>query len=105
MMFASVVSDPVVHRMGWVLVHSIWQFALIALLTAAALSALRTKAAMTRYATALIAMALLGGSPAVSWVMVGRVAPSAIAATGQTALVASGLPDCLLYTSDAADES
>ena len=54
-------SDSMV-RLGWALVHSVWQVALLALLMAAILAALRGRSADLRYAcacTGLVAMLLL----------------------------------------------
>lgn len=52
-----VFSAPLAERIGWVLVHSIWQGTIVALILAMALRLLRQRSAETRYLSA--AMALL----------------------------------------------
>ena len=46
-------------RIGWVLVHSLWQFALVALLAMALHRALRRRSAITRYSVLLYLLDLL----------------------------------------------
>ena len=43
------ISPMVVERLGWVLVHSLWQFALIALLASVTVRLLRRHSAALRY--------------------------------------------------------
>ena len=47
---------PVVESIGWALVHSIWQIALVAALYAVARSALRNRSALLRYGLACVAL-------------------------------------------------
>ena len=54
-------------RIGWVLVHSLWQFALVALLVAMLQWALRRRSAATRYGVLLAAMSIAVALPAVTW--------------------------------------
>lgn len=61
------VSVEQLDRIGWVLIHSLWQFALVALLAAALQWALRHRMARARYATLLAAMSLVVALPAVTW--------------------------------------
>jgi len=56
-----------VERMGWVLVHSLWQFALAAFIAVMLQRALQRRSATTRYAALLTAMALMVASPVATW--------------------------------------
>jgi hypothetical protein len=58
-MFELLTQSAWVDRIGWVLVHSLWQFLLVALAAAVLHRALRRCSAATRYAALLAAMALL----------------------------------------------
>jgi hypothetical protein len=62
-------SETVVERLGWVLLHSLWQFGLVALLAAVAVRAIRPKSAARRYAVLVVAMAVLVAAPAATWVL------------------------------------
>jgi len=67
--FASLGSFPAaaVERFGWVLVHSLWQFALVAALAGAAAGAMRRSSAAARYGMLVVAMTVLVAAPAVTW--------------------------------------
>src|SRR5262245_9165408 len=58
---------PVVERIGWLLVYSVWQFALIALLMAIVLRVMRRAPAGVRYAVALVGWGLMLMAPALTW--------------------------------------
>ncbi|MEM8996791.1 MAG: M56 family metallopeptidase, partial [Acidobacteriota bacterium] len=81
---------------AWTLLHFVWQGALIALLTAAALRGLSRASSQARYAAALTGLALMALAPAVTYRVL-AVAPStgeatlASATTGVTG-GAAGLP-------------
>src|SRR5262245_57546531 len=60
-------SESVVERLGWVLVHSLWQFALVALLAGAWGRALRRHSATTRYGVLVVAMAVSLAAPLATW--------------------------------------
>ena len=62
-------SDVLVHRIGWLLVHSVWQFALIAVLLAVLLRLLRGASAGTRYVIALVGWGAMLIAPLVTWPM------------------------------------
>lgn len=65
-----ILSSDCMVRLGWALLHSVWQVALLALLVAAVLAALRGRSAELRYAWAcmgLVAMLLL---PAITYFLV-----------------------------------
>ena len=54
-----VFSAPLAERIGWVLVHSIWQGIIIALLLAVVLRLLLRRSAQSRYLAASIALAAI----------------------------------------------
>ena len=54
--FASLMPAAVVDRIGWVLMHSIWQFAFLALAALVIMRVLQRSAATNRYAVLLTAM-------------------------------------------------
>lgn len=54
-------------RIGWVLVHSLWQFALVAVLAVALQWALKRCSASTRYRALLAAMCILVAGPVATW--------------------------------------
>ena len=68
-------SANLVERLGWVLVHSLWQFSLIALLTAAAASLLRRNSPALRYGVFALAMACGVLSPAATWFLTSSASP------------------------------
>jgi hypothetical protein len=82
-------SADVVERLGWVLVHSVWQFALIALLAGALVRALRQYSAATRYGVLVVAMAMLVATPFVTWLLMPNDVPTH---RNRVAFSASGLP-------------
>ncbi len=55
------------ERIGWVLVHSLWQFALVALLAVLLQRALQRRSAITRYRALLVAVFLLVAVPVATW--------------------------------------
>jgi beta-lactamase regulating signal transducer with metallopeptidase domain len=57
----------VVDRLGWALVHSLWQFAAIAFFALALEHALRRRTAALRYGVLLLALVVMAASPAVTW--------------------------------------
>ncbi len=61
------IPTSVVERLGWVLVHSAWQFALIALVALAIQRAMNRCSATARYWTLLVMLAGMTVSPAVTW--------------------------------------
>jgi beta-lactamase regulating signal transducer with metallopeptidase domain len=65
-----------VDRLGWTLVHSLWQFALVALLFALASRGALVRSARRRYAAGLIALAALMLLPAATWMQSGDSTPS-----------------------------
>jgi GWxTD domain-containing protein len=61
--FALHASQPLVHAVGWALLHFCWQGALVALSLACVLAFVPQRAARTRYAAACVAMALMAVLP------------------------------------------
>lgn len=64
------------QRLGWTLVHSIWQVTLLALVAGLVLACLRRHSARLRYNLAVLCLALMLLAPAITWSMV-TIAPSA----------------------------
>lgn len=59
-----------VERLGWMLVHSLWQLAVVAVLAAVLLRLLRNRSARSRYAVAVAMLALMAIGPLVTWCLV-----------------------------------
>ena len=53
--------SPYAERIGWVLVHTIWQFALLAFLAVVLQRSLHHRTAATRYGALLAVMSLVTG--------------------------------------------
>ena len=85
--FEPLLEYPLTQAIGSALLHFVWQGALIACLTALALSALRRSAADVRYIVASIGLALMLTLPVVTAVQRYRAAPgTTTAATASAAL-------------------
>lgn len=65
-------SDPVVQRLGWALVHTLWEGAVAAALLWIALRVMCNRSADARYAIAYAALAVLAALPVVNFVLVPR---------------------------------
>lgn len=63
----------VVERVGWVLLHSVWQFALLAILSALVIRSLQQSSANIRYSFLVFAMASVVFCPVVTWYLQGPV--------------------------------
>ena len=72
-MLHAIAQSPWVEQIGWVLVHSLWQFTLVALLAGGLRWALRRRSAATRYAALLAAMLIIVAMPAATWFVIGSV--------------------------------
>jgi beta-lactamase regulating signal transducer with metallopeptidase domain len=101
------ISEAVVERLGWVLVHSLWQFALVALLAGAFVRALPRGSAGTRYGVLVFAMALSLTAPLASWVLQPDNAPDGSAGRVESvpALVLQGATSRVTDTSPRAGDS
>jgi beta-lactamase regulating signal transducer with metallopeptidase domain len=72
------VGRPFAEALGWALVHSLWQDALVAALAAVALATLCRTAADVRYVVASLALTLMLALPAVTaWTTFAALAPGA----------------------------
>src|SRR5262245_23647743 len=60
----AMLGSSVVHRIGWMLLHSLWQSAMVALLLAVILKWLRCAPAEARYFVACVALMLMVAVPA-----------------------------------------
>ncbi len=59
-----------VERLGWMLVHSLWQLAVVVILTVVLLRFLRNRSAQIRYTVAVAMLALMAIGPVVTWCLV-----------------------------------
>ena len=55
----AIFTHPLLHALGWILLHFLWQGALVALLLAGVLTLLRERLSHARYAAACAALALM----------------------------------------------
>ena len=63
-----------VERLGWTLVHSAWQLAMVAIVAALVDLGLRRRSANARYAVGVAALVMMFALPCVTWTLV-AVAP------------------------------
>lgn len=91
------------EQMGWVLLHSLWQGALVAVLLAGVLWMLRGSSARLRYAASVTALAAMLALPVVTWSLLTEATPtpSADATLDPAALTA---PIVVMESSAAAAE-
>ncbi|MBI3864801.1 MAG: M48 family metalloprotease [Planctomycetia bacterium] len=66
------ISAATVDRLGWVLLHSFWQFVLIAMVAAVLQRQLRQSKAATRYLVLLAGFSAIVLVPAVTWLIIPR---------------------------------
>jgi beta-lactamase regulating signal transducer with metallopeptidase domain/WD40 repeat protein len=59
-----------IERLGWVLVHSLWQFAAVALLAGLTVLVFRRRTATLRYGLLVLAMAVSVAAPVATWFLV-----------------------------------
>src|SRR5437660_799074 len=62
-------SAAFIDRLGWVLVHSIWQFACLAMVVAIFQRATQRLSAAVRYSALLVALAAMIAIPMATWVL------------------------------------
>jgi beta-lactamase regulating signal transducer with metallopeptidase domain len=95
--------DPeVVHRLGWALVHFVWQGAALAALAAVMLRGLRRRTAAVRYLAACAALAAMVAVPAATLSLVPPAPTVAQRATGAE-IPRSETPAAVVWTSLPAD--
>ena len=63
----SITDNPFAHRLGWALIHSLWEGALGAGVFALLRLGLRRRSANVRYAASCIMLALLAATPAITF--------------------------------------
>lgn len=64
---AWILSEATMERLGWILVHSLWQFLLTAILVLVVLRFMKRSSAILRYAFLVFAMAACVVSPVATW--------------------------------------
>jgi len=105
---ARFMGDATVHRLGWSLVHFLWQGAVIGAFVAAVLIALRRASANTRYLAACCGLLLMVASPIVTFLVLpqpeigeattGEALPSVVDGPEQSVAVAPSVPVQSLVT-------
>src|SRR5215211_5972499 len=63
------VQMPLVQRLGWVLVHSLWQGTAVGFLLVMALGAMRRTSANARYLAACVAIVLFAAAPLMTFLV------------------------------------
>lgn len=71
----SLAVQPFVARLGWTLLHFLWQGALIAAAYGVARTALRAVVPNVRYILGCAALAVLAGAPVITWILLGPTPP------------------------------
>lgn len=85
----SYLDSPLAHRIGWTLVHTVWQDLIIAILFAMALLSLRRAAPNARYLAASVALAAIAIAPVVTFMVLPSVS---VSLEGPQADLAKGFP-------------
>ncbi|HAL45778.1 MAG TPA: hypothetical protein DCP47_07685 [Phycisphaerales bacterium] len=80
----NLISQEAVQRIGWTLIHFIWQGALIALLLVIVLRLIRKQSSNLRYAVACAAMLFMVAAPAVTFGLLSKEMISTNVEIGQT---------------------
>ncbi|MDB5174037.1 MAG: TonB domain/peptidase domain protein, partial [Phycisphaerales bacterium] len=78
--------SPLIHRIGWTLLHSLWQGLLIALLLAMVLAVLRRRSPQSRYLASCAAMVALAIAPVITFM---AAPPPRIASTGLNSIAST----------------
>jgi len=86
----TIFAQPIVRRLGWALLHFVWQGAAVALLLAAAMRALRRSTANSRYVVACAVMLMMILLPVIT--MLRTDAPAPIMSAEKPKAVAPGSP-------------
>ncbi len=85
-------SQPVWHRLGLTLVHFLWQGLAVAVIACAAVRVLRLRRGNPRYAAYLLAFAMMAVSPLLTFMVLDRPAPSAVAVSEPAPVLESPEP-------------
>jgi beta-lactamase regulating signal transducer with metallopeptidase domain len=88
----TLLSQQMIERLGWILIHFIWQAALVAVLLAGMLRLLHRSSANVRYATACAALGLIVALPLITMQFVEVTRPAAEAGPPPAALSATVAP-------------
>jgi TonB family protein len=83
----SFLATPTTQTLAWVLVHFLWQGALVALVAAAAMRWV-ARSARARYLTGVVALGLMLAAPVATFVILQPAAPSAVPAASEISLAA-----------------
>ncbi len=89
----TLLARPEVERLGWVLLHIVWQGALIAALCALALAALRRSSANLRYLIAFAALLAMAACLPATWFLVSGHAGNSKALHDEGAAGPRGRPE------------
>ena len=82
--------SPFIERLGWVLIHSLWQLAVLAAAAFVVHRAMQRTSAAARYAVLLAMLGLLVAAPLVTWSLL--PVPEAISAPEPTAMLPEPVP-------------
>lgn len=82
--------QPLVQAIGWALVHSLWQGALVAILLLLALQLMRGFSSHARYSAATIGLALMLAAPAATIYSLYSTMPGSGSSAGQRAALSDG---------------
>ncbi|MDB5342498.1 MAG: peptidase BlaR1 [Schlesneria sp.] len=74
------------QRLGWTLVHSIWQVMLVAFVAWLVLACLRRQSARLRYGLGVFFLALMLVVPAITWSMITIATPAAVLTTNESSV-------------------
>src|SRR5262245_14556426 len=72
--FSFLLSHPFVARLGWTLIHFLWEASAMALLLAAAQGALRRRSAQARYLAGCVALAAMSFAFAITFIVLREAA-------------------------------
>lgn len=84
-MLRSLISPGDIDRLGWMLVHSVWQFTLLALAAAVLLWILKKQTAAIRYGGLLLLLSLTIAAPIATWCWLVSESPAPIVEEAQPA--------------------
>ncbi len=86
---SSGVATPWVQRLGWTLLHSVWQISLLAIVAAIVLRALKNQSAATRYTASVACFGLMAITPLITWTFLEKHVvsePAVVATAGRMAV-------------------
>jgi len=89
-MLRDILSQQVVHKLGWTLLHSLWQGGVVVLLLAVLLRVLRKSSANLRYVIACLGLAVIVLLPVVTFYIVPAPTPDVESVPGFSAPITEG---------------